>query len=104
MKKLVTVFAALSMIATPALADGRHGGEYREHRGSGCGWLCGAIIGGVVVGAIASGSKNRDRREDSYSYDERRYEQRRWQYVCQDIVKYDYYGNPYVAGRNCWYQ
>lgn len=69
------------LIATPTLAqnndfndrrDWRGRGEWRDQnqrRGGGCGWLCGAIIGGVVVGALSSNRRNNsDFRDDNRYY------------------------------------
>ena len=75
MKKILASLIAVSMLATPAMAEhrkrDRDGYSHREKRG-GCGWLCGAIIGGVVVGALSS-SERRDRYEREYEYDNRYY-------------------------------
>lgn len=64
------------MLATPAMAEHRNrdrdGYSHGEKRRGGCGWLCGAIIGGVVVGALSS-SERRDRYEYEYEYDNRYY-------------------------------
>lgn len=66
MKKLIaTALAASVLITSPAFAEHRkrdRDHSHQERRKSGCGWLCGAIIGGVVVGALSSDS-NRERRE-----------------------------------------
>ena len=65
MKKFMTCMLAVSLLATtPAYA--RHDREYRHHDRGGCGWLCGAILGGIVVGAIASGNRDRDREDREY--------------------------------------
>ncbi len=121
MKKIILALAALSMTATPAIAQGRdhrwgvdsnrHSPYYgrqvgydrgeRHHR-KGCGTLCGIIIGGIVVGAIANSNR---RTEPRY---EPRYEP---QYVCQNEYVRDYNGN-YILDRygraiytqRCWYQ
>lgn len=66
MKKLIASALAASMLITsPAFAEHRkrdRDHSQQERRKSGCGWLCGAIIGGVVVGVLSSDS-NRERRE-----------------------------------------
>lgn len=66
MKKLIAAALAASMLITsPAFAEHRkrdRDHSQQERRKSGCGWLCGAIIGGVVVGVLSSDS-NRERRE-----------------------------------------
>ena len=85
MKKLITFAIVSSMlISTPVLARNYDRTEHREHkqkRKSGCGWLCGAIIGGVVVGALSSSNRyqetNQEPRDDNryyppdYRYDRR---------------------------------
>ena len=106
MKKLLASIIAVSMIATPALAqrNDRQYGSYeryernqhkRHNRGVKTGEAVALILGGAILGAAIS--KN-NRREREVVYQDYRTQ------VCQDVVKYDYYGNPYVAGRNCWYQ
>lgn len=109
MKKLLASIIAVSMIATPALAqrNDRQYGSYeryeryernhhkRHNRGVRTGEAVALILGGAILGAAIS--KN-NRREREVVYQDYRTQ------VCQDVVKYDYYGNPYVAGRNCWYQ
>lgn len=109
MKKLLASIIAVSMIATPALAqrNDRHNGGYeryeryernthkRHNRGVRTGEAVALILGGAILGAAIS--KN-NRREREVVYQDYRTQ------VCQDIIKYDYYGNPYVTGRNCWYQ
>lgn len=101
MKKFIASLIAISMIATPALARERggynHGYERHErhHRGIRTGEAVAIGLGALILGAAIA--KN-NRREREVVYQDYRTQ------VCQDIVKYDYYGNPYVAGRNCWYQ
>jgi Ni/Co efflux regulator RcnB len=106
MKKLLASIIAVSMIATPALAqrNDRQYGSYeryernqhkRHNRGVKTGEAVALILGGAILGAAIS--KN-NRREREVVYQDYRTQ------VCQDIIKYDYYGNPYVTGRNCWYQ
>jgi len=74
MKKLITSLAAISMLmSVPAQARDRdYNREHqKERKRSGCGWLYGAIIGGVVVGALSS--DRRERRERDQEYDNRYY-------------------------------
>ena len=64
MKKTIALLAAL-LVATPALADGRHSQyrEYREHHRSG--WVA-PLIGGVVLGALlADASAKQKERENA---------------------------------------
>lgn len=76
MKKLIAAMIAGSMLITaPALAqnndrnDRREWRDQNQRRGGGCGWLCGAIIGGVVIGALSSNRRdNRDFRDDNRYY------------------------------------
>lgn len=73
--------------------------DYRNHRrdrGVNTGEAVAIGLGALIVGSIIA--NNRNTRNDNYEY------RRTPQYVCQDVVQYDYYGNPYVTGRNCWYQ
>ena len=80
MKKLIaSVLAASMLISTPAYADHRDNRwrdrDHRENvhherrRGNGCGWLCGAIIGGIVVGALSSDAREHRERERRREYD-----------------------------------
>ena len=102
MKKFILALAAASMVATPALARDR--GNYdrnynryeHRHRGVSTGEAVAIGLGALILGAAIS--KNNRRERETVVYQDYRTQ------VCQDIVKYDYYGNPYVAGRNCWYQ
>ena len=111
MKKFVLALAAMSMIATPAMAQNRdyrwgvdsnrsspyhnqHRGHHRDRVSTGEAVAIG--IGALILGAAIANNNRRERAAPVY-------QEYRTQ-VCQDIVKYDYYGNPYVAGRNCWYQ
>ena len=113
MKKIVSLItmAAMLAVSTPAVANGRHNDNRwgvdsnrnspyhdRHNRNKNrinTGEAVALILGGAILGAVIS--KN-NRREREVVYQDYRTQ------VCQDIVKYDYYGNPYVTGRNCWYQ
>lgn len=125
MKKFILALAAMSMLATPALAQSRdyrwgvdsnrnspyhaqnrgHQRDYdRGHRHRGrvsTGEAVAIGIGALILGAAIANNNNRNNRVERYEYPNQR---RQSQYVCQDVIQYDYYGNPYVAGRNCWYQ
>lgn len=119
MKKIVSLItmAAMLAVSTPAFADnrqrdyrwgndrnvhspyrGQHQWQQRQHRRGGVSTESAIAIG---IGALILGSAiaNNNRRRNNVEVIERRPQQ-----VCQDIVQYDYYGNPYVAGRNCWNQ
>lgn len=107
MKKFIASLIAVSMLATPALAQrsDRHYGyeryernyhHKRHHRGVSTGEAVAIGLGALILGAAIS--KNNRRERETVIYQDYRTQ------VCQDIIKYDYYGNPYVAGRNCWYQ
>ncbi len=113
MKKFIASLIAVSMIATPALAGDRRGhdrgyGSYeryeryersnhkRHHRGLNTGETLLVLGVGALIGSAITKSNRRER--ETVVYQDYRTQ------VCQDVVKYDYYGNPYVAGRNCWYQ
>lgn len=74
-KNVLLAAAALTMVAAPISAEARerdrgHRSEQHERkRGGGCGWLCGAIIGGVVVGVLSdSDRRDRDRRPHNPDY------------------------------------
>lgn len=113
MKKIVSLItmAAMLAVSTPAVANGRHTDTrwgvdnnrhspyYNKHKQNknriNTGEAVALILGGAILGAAIS--KN-NRREREVVYQDYRTQ------VCQDIIKYDYYGNPYVTGRNCWYQ
>jgi predicted nucleic acid-binding protein len=77
MKKLIaSALVASMLITTPAFAEHRkrdRDHSQQERRKGGCGWLCGAIIGGVVVGALSSDRKERRERDQEQEYDNRYY-------------------------------
>lgn len=113
MKKFIASLIAVSMMATPALAQrsDRHYNGYnnyershhhKRHRGGvSTGEAVAIGIGALILGAAISNKNRNTTVVERYEYREHR---RQTQYVCQDVIQYDYYGNPYVAGRNCWYQ
>lgn len=68
--------AALSMTASPVLADG-WGGHGYHHDHDDTGWIVGGILGIGLIAAIAASSSNKAKRErearerdDDYRYDE----------------------------------
>lgn len=68
----IVSLAAVTMIATPISAEARHRDDRpvrSERRGNGCGWLCGAIIGGIVVGALTSKDDDRNTQRRNPDYD-----------------------------------
>lgn len=115
MKKIVSLITMVAMLAvsTPALADrGQRdyrwgndrnvnspyrGHHHRRERGVSTGEAVAIGIGALVLGAVIA-NNNRNERQPSY------HEHRKPTKVCKDIVEYDYYGNPYVANRSCWYE
>lgn len=124
MKKFVSSIVAATMLLTSNVAFARdprwgvdsnrhspyYGQTYRDYRdydrghrrhrnGVSTGEAVAIGIGALILGAAISNS-NRNTRVERNTYPV----QRPQQYVCQDVIQYDYYGNPYVAGRNCWYQ
>ena len=114
MKKFIAIAAALSMIATPALADEHRGGhEYHErHGGVSTGGAVAIGLGALILGGLlSSGSRNRDRSyqdQDQYEYAP---PARQLQYVCQNEYVRDYYGNYIldqygraIFRQHCWYQ
>ena len=74
------VAAALSLAATPALAEGWGGDHHRGH-GDDTGWIVGGIIGIGAIAAIAAaassnadrGDPYRERYDQDYGADNRRY-------------------------------
>lgn len=105
MNKLIAIIAAASMLATPVVAEahGRRDDGHR-HRGVSTEGAVAIGLGALILGAAISNSNRNARTVERYEHREYREYRRQSQYVCEDVVKYDYYGNPYVAGRNCWYQ
>ena len=119
MKKIVSLITMTAMLAvsTPAVANHKHrdyrwGNDrnvhspyhrqhHRRERGVSTGEAIAIGIGALLVGSAIANSNNRRRDREVVVVE--RYPQQPRQ-VCQDIVQYDYYGNPYVAGRNCWYE
>jgi len=115
MKKIVSLItmAAMLAVSTPAFAergqrDYRWGNDrnvhspYRDHtrvrdrrRGVSTEGAIAIGIGALILGSVISNN----RRNNGVVIENRQPRQ-----VCQDNVQYDYYGNPYVAGRNCWYE
>ena len=117
MKKIVSLItmAAMLAVSTPAVANGRHndnrwgvdsnrnspyhGRHNRNKNRINTGEAVAIGIGALILGAAIANNRN-SRNVERYEPQQRRQPQQ----VCQDVVQYDYYGNPYVAGRNCWYQ
>jgi hypothetical protein len=77
MKKLIaTALAASMLITSPAFAEHRKRDRdhtQQERRKSGCGWLCGAIIGGVAVAVLSSSERERERERNQEPRDDNRY-------------------------------
>ena len=77
MKKLIVAALAASMLITsPAFAEHRKRDRdhtQQERRKSGCGWLCGAIIGGVAVAVLSSSERERERERNQEPQDDNRY-------------------------------
>ena len=100
MKKIITSLAVISML-TAIPAEARHRDYGTEHqkerkRKNGCGWLCGAIIGGLVVGAISSSDrKDRESREHDNEYypPDNRYDRR---YCVREQITEWHHGERYV--------
>ena len=119
MKKIVSLITMTAMLAvsTPAFAGDRdrdyrwgndrnvHSPYHRQHHRRDRGVSTeGAIIiglGALLVGKAIADNNNRRRNREVIVVERHQPQPRQ---VCQDIVQRDYYGNPYVAGRNCWYE
>jgi len=102
MKKLIaTALAASMLITSPAFAEHRKRDRdhtQQERRKSGCGWLCGAIIGGVAVAVLSSSESERERnqepRDDNRYYPpDYRYDRR---YCVREQITEWYRGERYV--------
>ena len=103
MKKLIASLVVGSMlISTPAFADHRRDRDHvhQERRKSGCGWLCGAIIGGVAVAVLSSSERERERErnqeprdDNSYYPPDYRYDRR---YCVREQITEWYRGERYV--------
>lgn len=112
MKKIVSVItmAAMLAVSSPAMANHRqydprwgvdHNWRHRD-RGVSTGGAVAIGLGALILGAAIANNNNRNPRViERYEYPIQRRQPRQ---VCQDIIQYDYYGDPYVAGRNCWYE
>jgi hypothetical protein len=59
--------AALSLVASPAFADG-WGGRRHHRGGDDAGWIIGSIIGIGAIAAIASAASEKNRRERAENY------------------------------------
>jgi hypothetical protein len=123
MKKVVSLItmAAMLAVSTPAFADHRqrdyrwgvdsnrnspYRGQNRvvvrdRNRGVSTEGAIAIGIGALILGSAIANNNRRRNNNDVVVVE--RYPQQPQQ-VCQDNIQYDYYGNPYVAGRNCWYQ
>jgi hypothetical protein len=127
MKKIVSFITMIAMLAvsTPALAnhdrfDPRWGnnrnvfspyyGQHqinsrnvvirdRRNRGVSTEGAIAIGIGALILGSAIANNNRRQR--DVVVVD--RQQQRQARQTCQDIIEYDYYGNPYVVDRRCWY-
>jgi hypothetical protein len=100
MKKLIVAALAASMLITsPAFAEHRKRDRdhtQQERRKSGCGWLCGAIIGGVAVAVLSSSERERNQepRDDNRYYPpDYRYDRR---YCVREQITEWYRGERYV--------
>jgi hypothetical protein len=102
MKKLIaTALAASMLITSPAFAEHRKRDRdhtQQERRKSGCGWLCGAIIGGVAVAVLSSSERERERNQEPRDYNryyppDYRYDRR---YCVREQITEWYRGERYV--------
>jgi len=89
MNKILLGTVALAMLATPALADGRHRGHHGGHGGYGGrsgGWAA-PLVGGLIVGGIIGGG---------YYYN------RGWYTECRLEPVYDRWGNIVADQQVCY--
>lgn len=113
MKKFIAILAAVSMIATPAIAEAKHRQSnyhrHDQHGGVSTGEAVAIGLGALIIGGAIANS-NRQRERDRY--EESRYEPRyEPQLVCKNEYVRDYYGNYIldqygraVFKQRCWYQ
>jgi hypothetical protein len=117
MKKLIAIVAAVSMLATPALADahGRNDGQRHRHGVSTEGAVAIGLGALILGGAIASSNRQRSTRTQEPRYEPQYQPQYQapvqYQYVCQNEYVRDYYGNYIldqygraIFRQRCWYQ
>ena len=108
--KVLAAAAALSMVATPALADRGWGGGYQHRDRDDTGaWVVGGIIGIGMIAAIASAAskskREREAREGGYRGDDYRGDDYRGDDYRRDENRYggnrgdDYRGSYSGAGR-----
>ena len=113
MKKFIASLIAVSMMATPALAQrsDRHYNGYnsyersyhhkkRHHRGVSTGEAVAIGLGALILGAAISNKNRNTTVVERYEYPPVRPQTQ----VCYDVIAYDYYNNPYVVRRDCRYQ
>jgi hypothetical protein len=100
MKKLTLALLTSLVFSTASIAHPVHDPRWgvNNHHGNfrGNGISTGeavAIIGGLAILGTIINNNNRNRETIIiHNYP---------QQLCQDIVRYDYYGNPYVVDRRC---
>jgi Ni/Co efflux regulator RcnB len=98
MKKILMSLIVSALLVTPAMAQqgrDRHDNSDRynqsrqndnhrhNNKRSGCGWLCGAIIGGVVIATILP----RQNRQPAEDRDDNRYYPPNYRYDSRDCVR-----------------
>lgn len=116
MKKFIIALSALSMIATPALADGYRGEEYHEHRGLSTGGSVALGLGALILGGAIANRNRQPNYNSSYNYNppynyNNPYNYNQRQLVCENVYQRDYNGNYVldqfgraVFTQRCWYQ
>ena len=119
MKKFVASLIAVTMIATPALAEARHGHRYNDYghgrhydrhrdRGVSTGAAVAIGLGALILGGAIA---NSNRRNEYYQPQYQPQQQYQPQYVCQNEYVRDYNGNYILDSygraiftQRCWYQ
>ena len=106
-KSVISGLIAVSVLATPVVAEARGREEYRErHHGVNTGEAIAIGLGALILGAAIGGRDNRNDRYEDRDYDrdyDRPVYRGRDSYYRPDrncystiVTEYDYYGNRYT--------
>jgi hypothetical protein len=100
LKKIVSGLIAVSVLATPVVAEAKHrdrGGQGRGHHSRiSTGEAIAIGVGAFILGAAASSKRTEERDADREVYD-REYQYHSRRPVCREIISsgYDRYGDYY---------